>query len=110
MNTKVKDTLDALNEAIKYPIDSKRIAIDASIHRFKLVFEVLTRYITNLDAFNIISKKLLWESMAEDHQRCDFAYDQEIADEIYSRLPTYYYLMQTIYERISVMALAQKRH
>lgn len=113
---KLNDALSSLELAINSNVDVNRLAIDATIQRFEFSFELywlLLREIIKskgikdisfprdvlIAAFShqLIKDEKIWVSMLDDRNKTSHTYDKKLADVIYSRVKTYFPIMQSTF-------------
>jgi nucleotidyltransferase substrate binding protein (TIGR01987 family) len=101
------NALDRFGEALARP-DPDDIVMDATIHRFEFTFELLWKTLrrflqqegvdtarpknTLRHAYRrgILDQEQLWLDMLRDRNRSSHVYDEEMAREIFKRLPSHY--------------------
>ena len=110
---KLSNALDSLESAINSKPTPNRIHIDATIQRFEFsieLFWLLLREIIRskgvdnasfpkdvlIVAFShrLITDEQLWLSMLDDRNKTSHTYDEKLADEIYSRIKSYFPVMK----------------
>ena len=108
--------LDRLEEAAIESPDEKRFIIDSAIQRFEFTIELLWKnlktFLEDLGYFprsprevlqkayamGWIDNEKMWIGMLKDRNLTSHIYREELVDEIYKRVVTYYPLMRRLYE------------
>lgn len=112
---KLEKPLDSLENALKQPIQPDRIAIDATIQRFKYTIELYWKLLKRIleskgkevrypkdvlrEAFagHLIEDESAWLHMLEDRNMTSHVYDEKIADKIYDHIKQYFPILQTTF-------------
>lgn len=105
---KLQKALSKLEEIAFDPVDKKRSNIDATIQRFEFTTELFWLFLQailqnkGLDAkfpkdtlqlayqTGLIDEETIWLNMIKDRNNTSHTYNQELADEIYSRIQESY--------------------
>ena len=114
---KLGDAMNSLDSAINTQPSPNRIHIDATIQRFEFSIELFwlllrgiirSKGIENVSfpkdvlitAFShqLIKDEQLWLSMLDDRNKTSHTYDEKLADEIYSRIKSYFPIMKLTFE------------
>ena len=113
----LKTALQRLREALSAP--ETDLTRDAAIQRFEFCFELAWKVIQEkarsegLDCYSPksciklafknqwIQEETAWVDMLEDRNRTSHTYDEVLAAAVYSRLPNYLPLFQSLIENIS---------
>ena len=115
---KTGKALAAFKVMLGKPMDKDRGNIDASIQRFEFSIELFWKLLKRIlesrgqdvrypkdvlqEAYagNLIDHETVWLTMLEDRNITSHAYNQELADAIYKRLPRYCSEMQATFDAL----------
>ena len=107
----LKRALSRLEQAIKTPTEQNSLLIDGTIQRFEFCIELFWKMLrrallesgvesgTPREAIQKayqakwLNDERLWIQMLQDRKRTSHVYEEEIAQEIFSRVPKYYEVM-----------------
>ncbi len=115
----LEKALQRLKQMLDRPADADRANVDASIQRFEFCIELswkaLKRLLFDLgkevnfpkeilqEAFqgHLIDDEISWILMLTDRNQTSHTYDEELADQIFNRLPGHLQVMQETYQKLS---------
>jgi len=107
--SKLKKALDTLERIVQLPPDPLRVNIDAAIQRFEYTIELYWKALKRLlgelgrevtypkevlkEAYmgKLIHDEQIWIKMLEDRNNCSHTYNEDLANEIYSRIRGQYF-------------------
>ncbi len=115
----LEKALKRFEEILRRPADSDRANVDASIQRFEFSIELFWKTLKRLlfdlgkevnypkeilrEAFqgHLINDEDCWILMLTDRNQTSHAYEEELADQIYSRLQGHLTVMQKTYQKLA---------
>lgn len=118
----VEQALIALKQMVDKPMQSDRSNIDACIQRFEFTIELFWKLLKRIiesrggtptypkdvlrEAFKgqLIQDESMWLSMLQDKNLTSHTYNEQLADEIYERIKTYYPVFHTTFEQLKAYA------
>ena len=114
----VNQALIALKQMVDKPMQSDRSNIDACIQRFEFTVELFWKLLKRIiesrggtptypkdvlrEAFKgqLIQDESVWLRMLQDRNLTSHTYNQDLADEIFERIKTYYPVFHETYEQL----------
>ena len=114
---KLERVLIALKEMIDKPMQDDRSNIDACIQRFEFSIELFWKFLKRIledrgleliypkDVIRaayqgkLIDQEDIWLDMLKDRNMASHTYDEELADEIYTHITTYYQLLWSSFQK-----------
>jgi len=116
----VEQALVALKQMVDKPMQSDRSNIDACIQRFEFTVELFWKLLKRIiesrggtptypkdvlrEAFKgqLIHDESIWLRMLQDRNLTSHTYNQDLADEIYQRIKTYYPMIHETYDQLKI--------
>lgn len=110
--TKFEKALTSLENIYQHPLDADRRNIDATIQRFEFTFELFWKLLKNFlnergielyypkdvlrEAFSsgLLEEEAVWLNMLKDRNLTSHSYDEDLADQIFSRIQIYVPLLR----------------
>lgn len=121
--SKTEKALESLKIMIDKPMQEDRSNIDATIQRFEFTIELFWKLLKRILAEkgvevlypkdvlkqaysgHLIDDELIWLNMLKDRNLTSHTYNEQLADEIYSHIITYYPILKDTFDRLKALSL-----